>query len=45
MLPAGPHDAIWTGRDAVGKDSASGVYFYRLESAFGVQTRRMVLLK
>jgi hypothetical protein len=44
-LPAGRHRAVWTGRDAVGKASASGVYFYRLESNFGVQTRKMVLLK
>lgn len=42
---AGRHEAVWTGRDAEGIASASGVYFYRLETELGVRTRRMVLLK
>ena len=44
-LPAGRHRAVWTGSDDRGEDAASGIYFYRLDSAFGVQTRKMVLLK
>ncbi|HEU4364513.1 MAG TPA: FG-GAP-like repeat-containing protein [Candidatus Krumholzibacteria bacterium] len=45
VFPAGRHRAVWTGRNGWGVDSASGIYFYRLESNFGVQTRKMVLLK
>jgi hypothetical protein len=44
-LPAGRHRAVWGGVDDQGERAASGIYFYRLESAYGVQTRKMVLLK
>lgn len=45
--PAGPgdHTTEWDGRDDAGRRVASGVYFYRLESAGVVRTRSMVLLK
>lgn len=42
---AGPHEAIWNGRDEQGMHAAAGVYFYRLRSDGGVQTRRMTLVK
>jgi hypothetical protein len=35
----------WDGQDAQGRDLASGVYFYRLQTAGYTQTRQMVLLK
>ena len=35
----------WDGKDAQGRDLASGVYFYRLQTTGYSQTRRMVLLK
>jgi len=31
--PAGPHQELWDGRDALGQPASSGVYFVRLESA------------
>jgi flagellar hook assembly protein FlgD len=37
------HSAIWDGTDDRGRDLASGVYFYRLETDGVVETRRMVL--
>ncbi|MEN8007948.1 MAG: FlgD immunoglobulin-like domain containing protein [Candidatus Krumholzibacteriota bacterium] len=44
-LPAGPHQAIWQGRDSGGRRMASGVYFCRLETAHQRQIERMTLLK
>jgi hypothetical protein len=44
-LPAGRHEAVWHGRDDMGRPSASGVYFYELQ-AHGVRdSRRMILIK
>jgi hypothetical protein len=50
--PTGTFSVVWDGRDASGRASSSGVYFYRIfvqpqdrETAPFVQTRRMILLK
>jgi len=42
---AGPHTAVWDGRDDRGARLASGVYLCRLEIDGEVLTKRMVLLK
>ncbi len=44
-LPVGPHTVVWNGRDEHGDPVASGVYFYRLETADRSATRKLVLLK
>jgi len=44
-LAAGNHDVTWSGRDDAGRAVSSGVYLYRLSTASGAETRRMVLLK
>jgi hypothetical protein len=42
---AGTYRAGWDGRDAGGRAVSSGVYFYRLEGAPGVPSKKMVLIK
>lgn len=44
-LPAGPHVVHWDGCDVSGKAVASGIYFYRLETASAVVVRKMILMK
>ena len=44
-LDAGPHEAIWRGRNDRDERVASGAYFVRLESQDGVMNRRLMLLK
>ena len=41
----GHHDVPWSGRHDDGQTLASGVYFYRLRSAAGVVTRKLVLVR
>jgi hypothetical protein len=45
VVAAGPHDAAWDGRDEAGRRLAAGVYFCRLRSNEGVETRRAVLVQ
>ncbi|NNE08218.1 MAG: T9SS type A sorting domain-containing protein, partial [Gemmatimonadetes bacterium] len=42
---AGRHVSEWRGRDDAGRAVPSGVYFYRLKTESGVETRRMVLIR
>jgi flagellar hook assembly protein FlgD len=44
-LPAGYHDLMVDGRTASGGRLASGVYFYRIESAEGESAGRFVIAK
>lgn len=43
--PAGRHELEWDGRDSDGAAVASGVYFYKLETAGQSATRKMLLVK
>ena len=44
-LDAGRHELIWEGRNGDDEAVASGVYFYRLVTDAGAQTRKMMLMK
>jgi hypothetical protein len=44
-LDAGVHNVTWNGTNAAGRDVASGVYFYRVQTGAVVQTKQMILLK
>jgi len=44
-LPAGRHELSWLGRDQAGRQVASGLYVYRLETGGEILTRKMTLLK
>lgn len=45
VQPAGRHRMVWDGKDAQGKDVASGIYFYRLQAGEFTDSKRMVILK
>jgi hypothetical protein len=45
VLAAGPHTVDWDGRDAYGASMPSGTYFCRLATSWGVETRKMSLLR
>lgn len=42
---AGEHVAVWNGLNKDGQPSASGLYFYRLETPEGLRYRKMILMK
>ena len=45
VRPAGTYSVEWDGRDAWGRDAASGVYLYKLSTEGGIQVRKMFLLR
>jgi hypothetical protein len=45
VLGAGTHTIMWRGEDDQGARVSSGLYFYRLSTDTGDQTRKMMLLK
>jgi hypothetical protein len=42
---AGPYKVTWDGSGDDGKQCSSGVYFYRLQTNSGTESRKMILLK
>ncbi len=45
QMADGRHTLQWDGRDDAGRSAASGIYFYRLQTEAGVQSKRMLLIK
>jgi hypothetical protein len=44
-LAAGEHNVIWDGTDESGRDVASGIYLYKLDTPGASDARRMTLLR
>jgi hypothetical protein len=44
-MNTGPHTVTWDGQDDAGRQSPTGVYFYRLEINNEVDVRKMMLVK
>jgi hypothetical protein len=42
---AGEHQVIWDGRDASGRQAASGIYLYQIKSEQLTKSRKMILLR
>ncbi len=42
---AGVHRISWDGRDELGREVASGIYLYRLQTEAAVMSRKMILMK
>jgi M6 family metalloprotease-like protein len=42
---AGRYSAVWDGEDSAKNRVSSGIYFYRLETGSGVETKKMLLMK
>jgi hypothetical protein len=41
----GEYSVVWDGKDDSGKEASSGIYFYRLSTEFGQETKKMLLIK
>ncbi len=44
-MSVGRHEIVWDGKNSLGKETGSGVYFYRLETSKKSITKKMLLLK
>jgi flagellar hook assembly protein FlgD len=42
---AGEYSAIWDGRDSIGNQVSSGIYFYKLKTGNFEKTKKMILMK
>ncbi len=45
VLPAGRHEVRWDGRDGSGRETASGLYFCRLEATGETMLHKMMLVR
>ena len=44
-LSAGTYEAVWNAKTSSGEALSSGIYFYTIETKFGIESRKMLLIK
>jgi hypothetical protein len=44
-LDSGTHSVVWNGTDSSNRSVASGVYYFRLSTPMGTQSKKMLLMK
>jgi hypothetical protein len=44
-LRSGLHQVLWNGKNLLGEDVTSGIYFYSLQTGKNIQTRKLVLMR
>ncbi len=44
-MPVGEYSKTWDGIDELGNDVASGTYFYQLQVADFISTKKMLIIK
>jgi len=45
VMDAGSHETSWDGRDCLGRELSSGVYFLHLKTADEERSQKLVLLR
>ena len=45
VQPSGAQNVIWDGRDAIGRQIATGMYIYRLVAGENLAVRKMIIAK
>ncbi|MDZ7371238.1 MAG: DUF1593 domain-containing protein [candidate division KSB1 bacterium] len=45
VFPAGSHQVVWDGTDQNGASAAGGVYLYRVQTRYGSETGKMMLIR
>jgi hypothetical protein len=44
-LSAGTYEAVWNSESGSGSSLSSGVYFYTIETKYGIESKKMLLIK
>jgi flagellar hook assembly protein FlgD len=45
IMPSGLHTIVWNGKNESGKEEASGLYLFRLQTKMGIRQSKMLMVK